>query len=74
MKRVCTHHNKVVNCFADSVRKKFPDATPRAIKATMAQKCKYLRLRKKKSSSKTTDDETMEEAVMANPHTLSLTG
>ena len=50
-----------VQFIIDTVQKRFPDATSKAIKATMAQKCKYLRLPRRKGNAKTTaDDKTAE--------------
>lgn len=43
---------------SDKVQKRFPGATSRAIKATMAQKCKYLRRATKGSAAKTLRDKT----------------
>ena len=50
-----------VQFIIDTVQKRFPDATSKAIKATMAQKCKYLRLPRRKGNAKTAaDDKTSE--------------
>ncbi|XP_028398153.1 uncharacterized protein LOC114521811 [Dendronephthya gigantea] len=51
---------KIVHYIIDNVQKKFPGVASKAIKATMAQKCKYLRLVKKKNqkTAKATQDET----------------
>ena len=55
------HDKNFSNNLADTVQKRFPEATSKAIKATMAQKCKYLRLPRRKGNAKTTaDDKTAE--------------
>ena len=58
---VCLNYHLFKLSNTDSVQARFPNVQAKDIKATMAQKCKYLRLPKKKRSAPSQDVEADEE-------------